>query len=38
MPRIGAGLTGGNWEIIEGIIREELSAKDTSVTVYDDLP
>jgi O-acetyl-ADP-ribose deacetylase (regulator of RNase III) len=35
MPRIGAGLAGGEWEIIEGIIREELSAKGISATVYE---
>ncbi len=33
MPRIGAGLAGGDWNIIEQIILEEL--KDLSVTVYD---
>ena len=35
MPRIGAGLAGGAWTIIEGIIREELSAKNIPVAVYD---
>jgi O-acetyl-ADP-ribose deacetylase (regulator of RNase III) len=33
MPRIGCGLAGGNWEIIEPIINETLL--DISVTVYD---
>ena len=32
MPKIGAGLAGGNWEIIESIINEE--SKDTEVRVY----
>jgi O-acetyl-ADP-ribose deacetylase (regulator of RNase III) len=35
MPRIGCGLGGGNWEIIEPIIEEYLSAKDIQVVVYD---
>lgn len=33
MPRIGAGLAGGDWAVIEQLILEEL--KDLSVTVYD---
>ncbi|MDJ1473454.1 macro domain-containing protein [Cytophagaceae bacterium YF14B1] len=35
MPRIGAGLAGGKWEIIEDIIRDELTTRDIQVTVYD---
>ena len=35
MPRIGCGLAGGKWEIIEKIINEELISKNISVTVYD---
>lgn len=35
IPRLGAGLAGGDWTIIEGIIREELSAKNIPVAVYD---
>lgn len=35
MPRIGCGLAGGKWEEIETIIKEELTAKDIAVTVYD---
>lgn len=35
MPRIGCGLAGGRWELIEPIIVEELCAHDISVTVYD---
>ena len=33
MPRIGAGLAGGNWDKIEKIIDEELEGVE--VTVYD---
>lgn len=32
MPKIGAGLAGGNWDIIEQIIEEE--TKDIEVRVY----
>ncbi len=35
MPRMGAGLAGGNWVAIEKLIRHELSDKGISVTVYD---
>jgi O-acetyl-ADP-ribose deacetylase (regulator of RNase III) len=35
MPRIGAGLAGGDWAVIESIIRETLCAADIPVTVYD---
>jgi hypothetical protein len=35
MPRIGAGLAGGNWETISQLVREELCARGISVTVYD---
>ncbi|ULH15174.1 macro domain-containing protein [Deinococcus sp. KNUC1210] len=33
MPRIGAGLAGGDWAQIEPILQQELS--DLSVSVYD---
>lgn len=33
MPKIGAGLGGGNWEIIEAIINYRL--KDVDVTVWE---
>jgi O-acetyl-ADP-ribose deacetylase (regulator of RNase III) len=33
MPRIGTGLAGGKWELIEPIIQEELA--DFDVYVYD---
>jgi hypothetical protein len=35
MPRIGVGLGGGSWPVIEGIIRETLCSKGVSVFVYD---
>lgn len=35
MPRIGCGLAGGKWEIIEPIILETLSENNIEVTVYD---
>jgi len=35
MPRIGSGLAGGNWKIIETIIEETLCKAGVSVTVYD---
>lgn len=33
MPRIGCGLAGGKWSIVEGIVSEAL--RDVDVTVYD---
>jgi len=35
MPRIGCGLAGGDWAIVEKIINETLIDKGVSVTVYD---
>ena len=35
MPRIGAGLAGGDWKVIEQIVGEDLTAHGLSVTVYD---
>ena len=35
MPRIGAGLAGGNWDRIARIIQEQLCDKGIAVTVYD---
>ena len=35
MPRIGAGLAGGRWSMIETIVRDELAAHGISVTIYD---
>lgn len=34
MPMIGAGLAGGDWNIIEQIINETLIAYDVNTTVY----
>ncbi len=35
MPRIGAGLAGGDWREIEQIILDELAAHDLDITIYD---
>ena len=35
MPRMGAGLAGGDWAVIERIIVEELTMFGFDVTVYD---
>lgn len=35
MPRIGAGLAGGDWATISQILDEELVAAGLAVTVYD---
>lgn len=35
MPRIGCGLAGGKWDMIEPIILETLSNNDVEVVVYD---
>lgn len=35
MPRIGCGLAGGSWNVMETIIRETLVANDIDVVVYD---
>jgi O-acetyl-ADP-ribose deacetylase (regulator of RNase III) len=35
MPRIGAGLAGGDWAQIEPIILRTLGARDIPTTVYD---
>lgn len=34
LPQIGAGLAGGNWDIIEGIIEEELIGEDVTVVIF----
>jgi O-acetyl-ADP-ribose deacetylase (regulator of RNase III) len=33
LPLIGAGLAGGDWNIIEQIIKEELEDKDVDITI-----
>lgn len=35
MPRIGTGEAGGDWRIIEPLLREHLLSDDIRVTVYD---
>jgi O-acetyl-ADP-ribose deacetylase (regulator of RNase III) len=35
MPRIGAGLAGGKWELIEPIVVRTLLERDIPTTVYD---
>ncbi len=35
MPRIGCGLAGGTWEVVEPLIRSRLCALDLSVIVCD---
>jgi O-acetyl-ADP-ribose deacetylase (regulator of RNase III) len=35
MPRIGCGLAGGKWEMMEPIILKTLSNNDVEVVVYD---
>jgi O-acetyl-ADP-ribose deacetylase (regulator of RNase III) len=35
MPRIGCGLAGGRWELVEPLIMEELTRRGVLVTVYD---
>ena len=35
MPRIGCGLAGGRWEVIEPLIVEHLVGRGVPVTVYD---
>lgn len=33
-PRIGAGLAGGDWSVIEAIVREELTGEDHTYVEY----
>jgi len=35
MPRIGCGLAGGKWELVEPLILAALSGRGVAVTVYD---
>ncbi|ANZ36936.1 Appr-1-p processing protein [Lentzea guizhouensis] len=35
MPRIGCGLAGGRWELVEPMVVEALVAKGIETTVYD---
>lgn len=34
LPKIGAGLAGGDWSVIEAIIKDELGACDVTVVEY----
>jgi O-acetyl-ADP-ribose deacetylase (regulator of RNase III) len=34
MPMIGAGLAGGDWDIIERIIQEEMNGEDVTIVKY----
>lgn len=38
MPRIGTGEAGGNWNVIEGIVKEALTSRGIKVTIYDFSP
>lgn len=35
MPRIGCGLAGGDWTVVERIVKEGLTTQGVAVTVYD---
>jgi len=35
MPRIGCGLAGGDWNVVESIINRTLTLRNVDVTVYD---
>ncbi|TWP46499.1 macro domain-containing protein [Lentzea tibetensis] len=35
MPRIGCGLAGGRWELVEPLIADTLLARSVPTTVYD---
>ena len=37
-PKIGAGLAGGDWEIIAAIIEEELAGEDHTLFEYSPTP
>lgn len=34
LPKIGAGLAGGDWDLIQSIIEEELSSEDVTLIEY----
>jgi O-acetyl-ADP-ribose deacetylase (regulator of RNase III) len=36
MPKIGAGLAGGNWNIIKDIIHRELGDEDVTIVLWND--
>ncbi|MER8185705.1 macro domain-containing protein [Kitasatospora sp. NPDC094015] len=35
LPRIGCGLAGGRWELVEPLLRTRLADRGVAVTVYD---
>jgi len=35
MPRIGCGLAGGRWVMVEKLVKKELIEMGIEVTVYD---
>lgn len=35
IPKIGAGLGGGDWKVIEGIIDEAMEGKDVTCVIYE---
>ncbi|MEM7717254.1 MAG: hypothetical protein AAF349_27515 [Cyanobacteria bacterium P01_A01_bin.68] len=35
LPKIGAGLARGDWEIIESIIAEELNGEDVTIVLFE---
>jgi O-acetyl-ADP-ribose deacetylase (regulator of RNase III) len=35
IPKIGAGLAGGNWDIIKDIIDSEMKGEDLTVVIFD---
>lgn len=34
-PKFGAGLAGGNWDLIESLIKEYITSQGIEVTIYD---
>jgi hypothetical protein len=34
LPKIGAGLAGGDWKLISGIIEEELNGEDVTIVNF----
>lgn len=38
MPRLGCGLAGGRWELVEPLIEQKLCARGVEVSVYDFAP
>ena len=36
LPKIGAGLAGGDWDVIAKIIEEELSGENVTIVVLED--